>query len=70
MHPIIVEYAAEDLRRRRLDEAAAHRRRRAAVHAVPAQGWRGRLARRLVGLARRVDPGVEVGSHRTAPLAS
>jgi hypothetical protein len=67
MHPIIVEYAAEDLRRRRLDEAAAHRRRRAAVHA---RGWRGRLARRLVGLARRVDPGVEVGSHRTAPLAS
>lgn len=58
MHPIIAEYAARDLRDRRLTHATT-RRRVARASAVRGAGWRSRQAARLVALARRLDPNVE-----------
>lgn len=59
MHPIVAEQMAADRRSRQLEVAAAHRRARsaAASASLPAH-WRARQARRLVVLARRLDPGI------------
>lgn len=60
MHPIVVDHVAADLRSRRLAEAAVHRHVQAVRPSRPApHTWRSRQARRLLALARRLDPTLE-----------
>lgn len=63
MHPIVVDHVAADLRSRRLAEAAIHRHVRAVrASRSTARTWRSRQARRLLALARRLDPTLEPGA--------
>ncbi len=59
MHPIMAEYTANDLRARQLARASA-RRRLDRSPGARRPGWRGRQAARLVALARRLDPSLDV----------
>lgn len=71
MHPIVAEHIAADRRSRQLEAAVAHRRRARAASARvwPTAHWRARQARRLVALARRLDPAAGSLAGPAVPVA-
>lgn len=64
MHPIVADQIASLLVVERRREADLRRR---VARSVPQRTWRARQARRLLALARRLDPSVD---RRGAPRAA